>query len=169
VKGSVFILLLLTAAAAGIAGGEWTCRLPGCRNLLGVLCGRGHLLALARGQGIYEADLERAVAESRYAAGVDDKSRPGEGTDNQAVLDLLVTNAMARSLAAQEKVSRPEIERGATVVRCQFGDEKTWKAALQASGLSIRAIRRQIAADLRTQKWIAEKIARDVDVMPDFL
>jgi hypothetical protein len=169
VKGSVFILLLLTAAAAGIASGQWTCWLPGCRNLLGVLCRRGHLLALARGQGIYEADLERAVAESRYAAGVDDKSRPGEGTDNQAVLDLLVTNAMARSLAAQEKVSRPEIERGATVVRCQFGDEKTWKAALQASGLSIRAIRRQIAADLRTQKWIAEKIARDVDVMPDFL
>jgi hypothetical protein len=80
VKGSVFILLLLTAAASGIASGEWTCRLPGCRNLLGVLCGRGHLLALAQGQGIYEADLERAVAESRYAAGMDDKGRPGEGT-----------------------------------------------------------------------------------------
>jgi hypothetical protein len=166
VKRGVFILLLLTAAAAGIACGEWTCRLPGCRNLLGVLCGRGHLLALARGQGIYEADLERAVAELRYAAGMDDKGRQGEGTDNQAVLDLLVTNAMARSLAPQEKVSRPEIERGAALIRCQFGDEKTWKAALQASGLSIRAIRRQIAADLRTRKWIAGKIARDVDIMP---
>ena len=112
----MFILLLLTAAASGIASGEWTCRLPGCRNLLGVLCGRGHLLALAQGQGIYEADLERAVAESRYAAGMDDKGRPGEGTDNQAVLDLLVTNAVARSLASQEKVSRPEIERGAALI-----------------------------------------------------
>ena len=110
-KRGVFIPLLLTAAAAGIACGEWTCRLPGCRNLLGVLCRREHLLALARGQGIYEADLERAVAELRYAAGMDDKGRQGEGTDNQAVLDLLVTNAMARALAPQEKVSRPEIER----------------------------------------------------------
>ena len=110
-KRSVFILLLLTAGAAGIASGEWTCRSPGCRNLLGVLCRRGHLPALARGQGIYEADLERAVAESRYAAGMDDKGRPDEGTDNQAVLDLLVTNAMARALAPQERVSRPEIER----------------------------------------------------------
>ncbi len=126
-KRGIFILLLLTAAAAGIACGEWTCRLPGCRNLLGVLCGRGHLLALARGQGIYEADLERAVAELRYAAGMDDKGRQGEGRDNQAVLDLLVTNAMARSLAAQERVSRTEIERGATLVRCQFGVKKRGK------------------------------------------
>ncbi len=103
-KGSVFILLLLTAAAAGIASGEWTCRLPGCRNLFGVLCGRGHLLALARGQGVYKADLERAVAESRYATGMDDKGRPGEGTDNQAVLEPAGYKLHARSLAPQEKV-----------------------------------------------------------------
>jgi hypothetical protein len=95
--------------------------------LLGVLCGRGHLLALARGQGIYEADLERAVVESRYAAGMDDKGRQGEDTDNQAVLDLLVTNAMARSLAAQEKLSRTEIERGATWFAASFGMKKRGK------------------------------------------
>jgi hypothetical protein len=164
VKRTVFILLLLAATAAGIACGEWACRLPGCRNLLGVLRGRGHLLALARDEGIYEADLERAVAESRDAAGIGDKGRQGESTDNQAVLELLVTNAKARSLGAQQKISRTEIERGINLVCCQFGDEKTWRAALRASGLSIRAIRRQIAADLRTRKWIAGKIARDVDV-----
>lgn len=66
----------------------------------------------------------------------------------------------------KKRFSRPEIERGAALIRCQFGDEKTWEAALQANGLSIRAIRREIAADLRTRKWIAGKIARDVDAMP---
>jgi hypothetical protein len=118
--------------------------------LLGVLRGRGHLLALARDEGIYEADLERTFAESRHAAGIGDKGRQGESTDNQAVLELLVANAMARFLGAQEKIPRAEIERGIKLVRCQFGDEKRWRAALRASGLSIRAIRRQIAVDLRT-------------------
>jgi hypothetical protein len=36
---------------------------------------RGHLLALAQGQGIYEADLRRALAEWRYAKGIDEKDR----------------------------------------------------------------------------------------------
>ncbi len=88
-KRTVFILLLLIATAAAIPCGEWACRLPGCRNLLGVLRGRGHLLALARDEGIYEADLERAVAESRHAAGIGDKGRQGESTDNQGVFELL--------------------------------------------------------------------------------
>jgi hypothetical protein len=117
VKRTVFILLLPIAAAADMACGDLAFRFPGCRNLLGILGGRGHLLALARDNGIYEVDLERAVAESRHAAGIDDKRRQGESTHSQAVLELLVTNAMVRSLGTQPKISRAEIERGVKLAR----------------------------------------------------
>jgi hypothetical protein len=163
VKRSFFVFLLLIGAAVGIFCGELVCRLPTCRDLIGVLCGRGHLLAPARGEGVYEADLDRAVAEPRYAAGIDDKAR-GESTHDQAVLDLLVANAMARSFAAREKISPNEIAREVHLLRCQFRDEKTWAVALRRSGLSVRAIGRKLAASLRTRQWIAGKIARDVGV-----
>ena len=135
-KGSVFILLLLTAGAAGIVSGECACRLPVVAICSAFFAGAGICWLWRGAKEFMRQILERAVAESRYAAGIDDKGRQGESRDDQAVLDLLVTNAMARSLAPQEKVSHPEIERGAALIRCQFGEEKTWKAALQASGLS---------------------------------
>jgi len=73
---------------------------------------------------------------------------------------------MARSFAAHEKVSRAEIEREIYLVRRQFQDEKSWAAVLQRSGLSTRAIGREVAASLRMRQWIAGKIARDVRITP---
>ena len=50
-------LLVTGACAAGVVCAELLVRLPAFRNATGILFKRGHLLALAQGQGIYEADL----------------------------------------------------------------------------------------------------------------
>ena len=63
--------VLAGACVAGIACGELIHRSPAFRNAIGICCGCGHLLAIAEGEGICEVDLRRALAEFRYAIGVD--------------------------------------------------------------------------------------------------
>ena len=78
-KPRLLITLSITGAcAAGVVCGELLLRLPALRNATGILFKRGHLLALAQGQGIYEADWRRALAEWRYANGIDEKDRQEE-------------------------------------------------------------------------------------------
>ena len=64
-----FALANLIAVVAGIGCGQLTCQSTSCRDAIGRACGRGHLLALAHSQGIYEADIGRAVAEFRMRDG----------------------------------------------------------------------------------------------------
>jgi hypothetical protein len=60
VKRRLLITLSITGAcAAGVVCGELLFRLPAFRSATGILFKRGHLLALAQGHGIYEADLRR--------------------------------------------------------------------------------------------------------------
>jgi parvulin-like peptidyl-prolyl isomerase len=49
------------------------------------------------------------------------------------------------------------------LLRSQFRDDKTWTAALNASGLSTSSLRRAIAGNLRTQEWISREIHSRVD------
>ena len=69
----LFILLLLPGAClAGVVSAFLICGSIAGRDAIGILLGRGHLLALACGTGIYEVDLERALSESRYANGANE-------------------------------------------------------------------------------------------------
>jgi parvulin-like peptidyl-prolyl isomerase len=131
---------------------------PAVRDVIGIFFKRGHLLALAQGDGIYEADLRRALAEWRYASGSDEKDRYEENGDERLVLHRLISNVAARSLAAHEKISRAKVESELNVLRWQFRDEKTWRAVLRKSGLSARSIRRSIADDLRARRWLGRQI-----------
>jgi hypothetical protein len=99
VKRILLTALLVTGAcAAGVVCGELLLRLPAFRNATGILFKRGHLLALAQGQGIYEADLRRALAEWRYAKGIDDKDRREEDAGSVKKLSRLqyYKNLLAR-------------------------------------------------------------------------
>ena len=98
-------LLLAGAWVAGIACGRLVHRSPAFRNAIGICCGRGHLLAIAQGEGIYEVDLRRALAEFRYSTGVDEKDRHEDNIDKRQVLTRLISNSVARSLGAAEFLS----------------------------------------------------------------
>jgi parvulin-like peptidyl-prolyl isomerase len=130
----------------------------------GVLFGRGHLLAVAHGEGVYEADLQRAAAEMRYAIGIEEKDRHEQRIDQRSILRRLVSNTMARSCAVHEEISSTEVDLARNLLRSQFRDEKTWRTALRASGLSASSLRREIIADLRAGQWILGQIKPQVDV-----
>ena len=181
-KRRLLITLSITGACvAGIVCGELLLRLPAFRNATGILFKRGHLLALAQGQGIYEADLRRALAEWRYANGIDEKNRPEEDAgsvkkvttvttlqkDEQQVMTRLISNSAARYLAADEKISKVEIDSELKLLREQFRDEKTWRAALRASGFSVRSLRWNIVDDLRTREWIEQQMISQSDATED--
>jgi parvulin-like peptidyl-prolyl isomerase len=131
---------------------------------MGLVFGRGHLLALANGEGIYETDLQRVLAEMRYASGTDEKDRREESVEKPLLLRQLVATTMARSLASRERISQDRIESALNLLRSQFRDDKTWAAALSASGRSVRSLRRTIANHLRAQEWISREIHSRIDV-----
>ena len=150
-KRRLLITLSITGACVvGIVCGELLLCLPAFRNATGILFKRGHPLALAQGQGIYEADLRRALAEWRYANGIDEKNRQEEDArsvkkvptvttlqkNEQQVLTRLISDSAVPCLAADEKISKVEVDSGLRLLREQFRDEKTWRAALQANGFS---------------------------------
>jgi parvulin-like peptidyl-prolyl isomerase len=171
---------LAGACAAGVVCGELLLRLPVFRNATGILFKRGHLLALAQGQGIYEADLRRALAEWRYANGIDEKNRQEEDAgsaknvttittlqDEQGVLTRLISNLAAQYLAADEKIFKVEVDSELKLLREQFRDEKTWRAALHASGFSVRSLRWTLVDDLRARDWIERKMISQSDATED--
>jgi len=182
VKRRLLITLSITGAcAAGVVCGELLLRLPAFRNATGILFKRGHLLALAQGQGIYEADLRRALAEWRYAKGIDENDRQEEHAgsvkkvttvttlqeDEQQVLTRLISDSAVRCLAADEKISKVEVDGELKLLREQFRDEKTWRAALRASGLSVRSLRWNIVENLRAREWIEQQMISQSDATED--
>ena len=177
-KPRLLITLSITGAcAAGVVCGELLLRLPALRNATGILFKRGHLLALAQGQGIYEADWRRALAEWRYANGIDEKDRQEEDEgsvkkvttvttlreDEQQVLTRLISDSAAQYLVADEKISKVEVDIELTLLREQFRDEKTWRAALRASGFSVRSLRWNIVDNLRAREWIEQRMISQRD------
>jgi parvulin-like peptidyl-prolyl isomerase len=182
VKRRLLITLSITGAcAAGVVCGELVLRLPVLRNATGILFKRGHLLALVQGQGIYKADLRRALAEWRYANGIDEKDRQEEDAgsvkkvttvstlqeNEQQALTRLISDSAAQYLAADEKISKVAIDSELKLLREQFRDEKTWRAALRASGFSVRSLRCNIVDDLRARDWIEQQTISQSDATED--
>src|SRR5438552_9734139 len=156
---------LAGACTAGVICGELLLRLPAFRDATGILFRRGHLLALAQSQGIYEAALRRALAEWRYGTGIDQNDRQEEDAgsvkkvttvtmlqvERQQVLTRLISNSVAQCLAADGKISKVDVNSELKLLREQFRDEKTWIAALRASGFSVRSFRRNTVDDFRAR------------------
>jgi parvulin-like peptidyl-prolyl isomerase len=167
VKRRLLITLSVTGAcAAGVVCGELLLRLPVFRNATGILFQRGHLLALAQGQGIYEADLRRALADWRYANGIDEKNQRADNHEKPLVLRSLILDA-AQSLAAHKKIPTTKIDSELKLLREQFRDENTWRAALRASGFSVRSLRWNIVDDLRAREWIEQQMTSQSDATED--
>ena len=175
------MLSITGACAAGVVCGELLLRLPVFRNATGILFKRGHLLALAQGQGIYEADLRRALAEWQYANGIDEKNRQEEDAgsvkkvrtittlqeDEQQVLTRLISNLAIQYLAANEKISKVEVDSELKLLREQFRDEKTWRAALRSNGFSVRSLPWNIVDDLGARDWIERQVISQSDTTED--
>ena len=134
-------LLCLIAAAsfAGVFCSELLCRSTAFRDAAGRLFGRGRLIAIADGRGVYEKDLE--------------------DEDFFTATDLVVLENLRRA-ARHEPVDAAKVDRELSLLRAQFGDEKAFLRRVRSDGFSISSLRERIADQLRSLQWMEKQIRR---------
>lgn len=135
--------LIPCALMAGLVASELLFRVAAVRDLAGRLSGRGHLVAIANGKGIYETDLGR---DAKVTA-----------------RDLAVAENLRRA-AVIELIDPARIERELAVLQAQFANDRVFEEALQASGLSIASLRDEIASQFRGRQWLEKRIAPAIPV-----
>lgn len=126
------------ALLAGLAGSELLCRSVAFRDLAGRLAGRGHLVTIVNGKGIYESDLG--------------------GEEETTASELIVAENLRRA-AAQEAVDPARVDRELVLIKVQFPSERTFEDAMSANGFSMSSLREGIAAELRGRQWLEKQLA----------
>jgi hypothetical protein len=134
---------VLLTLLAGLAGSELLCRSVAFRDLAGRLAGRGHLVTVVNGKGIYETDL---------------------GGDEETTASNLIVAENLRRAAAQMTVDPARVEQELVLIKVQFRSERTFEDAMRANGFSMSSLRERIAADLRGRQWLERQLARAVAV-----
>lgn len=150
------------SAFVGIVCDQFVTRSVIVRDKLGIICGRGHLLALVHGHGTYQADVDRTVNESHYPAGAE--INEGTSVERQAALTYLISNAALQWHAERERIPRADVKRESNLLRSQFRDDKTWRQALSQSGFLMFSLSRTLRNDLASRQWISKRIAPEVEV-----
>ena len=156
---------IAVSCVGGICCAQLAVRSVVLRDKLGIIFGRGHLLALAHGHGIYQSDVDRRLAETHYLAG----SANGEVTkaERQSALTDLIANATLVARANEETIPRADVKQELNLLRSQFRDDKTWGQALHESSLLTSLLWRVLGNDLRSRQWMSKRIGHDVDVTED--
>jgi parvulin-like peptidyl-prolyl isomerase len=150
--------LAVAVSLIGILCGELICNCVPCRSWLGELFGRGKLLALAGGSGIYEADLLRAIQEERYLGANEEGEILEKTNESRLRLQELVANAMAEHRARDEKISSAAINHEYDILGAQLGTWKLWAQALHENGFSSTTFRRRVAKGARVERWIERQL-----------
>jgi hypothetical protein len=151
---------IAVACVAGFGCAQLLLRSAIFRDELAEFFDRGRLLALVDESAIYQVDRSRQLAESTYLAGIEE----GERTDaeREAALTGLLVSIATQSRASHERVSRDELRRQMNLLRFQFGDEKTWYAALNRSGLSPALLAAILQNNLKARQWLEKRIGSDL-------
>ena len=135
-RGLIFSIAI--ALGAGAMLGEFCSRSVLCRDLLGVRCGRGHLLAIVKGRGFYESDIDSA---------------------DRAHLSQLIVGENLAYFARTQVIGKQDIAREFSLLRAQFGNEHAFANAMRASELSGPKLRLKIKRRLQAERWIEEQIS----------
>jgi parvulin-like peptidyl-prolyl isomerase len=137
--------LMAAACLAGVLAGNLVCSSAPARNAIGLRCGRGRLLALCEGAGLYESD--RAAAQTR----------------EQVSLPALAANLEAGRMARAEPVNRNLVSRDFDLLRAQW-PAKEWPAVLRTNGLTMHSWWCSMMENWRTRAWIEAEIASGISV-----
>jgi hypothetical protein len=168
VRSRFWVAVLFPAAcAAGILSAQLICSSVCARSVIGILFGRGELLALVHGSGIYQADLACAAREQRYLAAGGEPQPLEEEMQDRSILSGLIANVNLENFARQEGIRSMAIARAYDVLQLQIQPQVTWAAAMRANRSSPRSLRRRIAKALRAEKWIERQIADRIRVTAD--
>ena len=138
--------LLSLAALAGLGASEFVYRSVSCRQWIARVSGQGELLAIVHGVGIYETGR---------------RAQPNHD------LEALIVAENMRRASLNEPVGSEESRRALELLRDQFGDEKSFAQAMQASGLGRDSLRRIVIENLRERRWLEKQIAPRLGVTED--
>jgi len=130
------VLFVVVALLLGLIASELLCRSFAFRDLAGRIAGRGHLVAIAQGKGIYETDL-------------------GEDEPNA---EKLVVMENLRRATTNELAAPAAVDREVALLEAQFSDDKTFRKALHIDGLSISALRDKVTNQLRGLAWLEKQV-----------
>jgi parvulin-like peptidyl-prolyl isomerase len=128
--------LIAAAAFCGVVCSELLCRSTVFRDAAGRLFGRGRLIAIAAGRGVYDKD----VGDS-----------PVQASD-------LVIGENLRHAARHEPLDAAKVDRELSLLRAQFGDEHEFEQRVRSNGFSISGLRDRIADQHRSLGWIEKQI-----------
>ncbi|MBA3960533.1 MAG: peptidylprolyl isomerase [Chthoniobacterales bacterium] len=126
------LLFFAAAIFLGIAAGEYLTTDFAFRAWLGRLVRGDELVALVDRVGVYRHD-ERSLADAKV-----------------------------RSAAQNQPVAEAAIDHEMDLLRWQFPDEKSWNATLERAGMNARALRREVAQDLRDRAWLETKLPAQI-------
>ena len=139
--------LALFVCLAGFAASELIYRSAVCRDLFGRTFGRGHLVALVQGRGVYEIDLRREMAADDSTDGVKKASH------------RLAIDAALHALSRKEHVTPSKVARECDLVRWQFGNERTFIERMRVNGVSRKSLSTAAADNLKARQWIERRLA----------
>ncbi|HEV2840190.1 MAG TPA: peptidylprolyl isomerase [Chthoniobacterales bacterium] len=137
------VCLLVAASSLGLLCSEFLCRSTAFRDAAGRVFGRGRLLALAEGKGIYERDLDK---EGVFTA-----------------RDLVARESLRR-LARNEPVDSVKLDQELSLLRAQFGDDQALVQEARSSGFSIQSLRDKLADQLRSLQWLENQVTPETAV-----
>ncbi|PZR75567.1 MAG: hypothetical protein DLM73_05025, partial [Chthoniobacterales bacterium] len=129
--------LIVAVSVLGLICSEILCRSMVFHRAVGRMAGRGQLVAITHGKGIYQDDLDGL-----------------EATES----DLVLAENLRRA-ASSESIDASRIDREISLLTAEFGNDKAFDRALRSSGLSILSLREKIAKQLRGLDWLERQIA----------
>lgn len=131
----------------------------------------GNLAALVAGQPINHSQVERAVSERLWLEGKSVASLPPAelALARKAALDELIDHELlALQVAAASpaiSVSDSEIDESLRRLVGRFETKGNLETAMKSQGIPTeQALRERVAARIRQEKWLRERIAPDIQV-----
>jgi parvulin-like peptidyl-prolyl isomerase len=132
------------------------------RTQLGVLFGRGRLVTLVNGCGIYEGDIDGRAEMAQERGTV---AEAGAASDSRsAFLQSLIAECALNARAAKEPIESTAISREFNLIQAQILPDKAWRAALARNCLSNAILQRVIDQNSRDEHWLERNIAEQIGV-----
>ncbi len=116
-------MFVILVCLAGVTASELIFRSSTCRDLIGRVFGRGRLIALVRGIGVYDSDLHRELEADRYASGLPNDRR-STTEETKSASNRLVIDVALRPFSHEESVAASSVSRERDLLRSQFGNER---------------------------------------------
>lgn len=152
-------LLALIAIGLGAVTAAWLVHFPVMHEVAGRIFQRGKLIALVEEEGIFEADLSALARHKHFCSG------NGDGLVKEAEKAALRDELIAAEALRMSELELNGSEAALATLRHQFADDRQFRAARRASGVSFWRLKRKVLDVNAGEQWIEKRIASQIAVL----